>query len=53
MFALLQKMCTKKITVGSFAVRCIDEVKAKNVLPFGQQNRYFQSTKQSEKFYPL
>ena len=34
MFALLQKMCTKKITVGSFAVRCIDEVKAKNVLPF-------------------
>ena len=34
MFALLQKMCTKKITVGSFAVRCIDEVKAKDVLPF-------------------
>ena len=36
--ALLQKMCTIKLSLGSCAVLGIDEVKAKNVLPFGQQS---------------
>ena len=37
-FVLLQKMRTKKISVGSPAVRGIDEVKENNVLLFGQHS---------------
>ena len=57
--ALLRKMCTKKLSVGSCAVHGISEVKLKNVLSFGQhsdkrtQSRCFQFTKQSEQLYPL
>ena len=36
--ALLQKMRTLKLTVGSCAVRGIDEMKTKNVPPFSQQS---------------
>ena len=35
---LLQKLRTMKLSVGSCAVRGIDEVKAKNVLPFGRHS---------------
>ena len=56
MFALIQKMGTmKQFSLGSCAVRGIDEVKAKNVLSFGQQShkrtqtRYFLFTTYSEK----
>ena len=52
--------CAQKILfVESCTVRGIDEVKAKNVLPFGQhsdkrtQTRYILLTKQSEELYPL
>ena len=37
LFALLQKMRTKKSYVGG-AVSGFDEMKAKNVLPFGQHS---------------
>ena len=37
MFALLQKMRTKKISVGSCAVRFTDEDKAKNVPRFASK----------------
>ena len=37
---LLQKMRTKKSAVGSSAVRGIDGVKARNVLPFANEIKY-------------
>ena len=54
MFALRQKIRTKKWFIESGPVRGIDEVKAKNLLPFGQHSqkrthtRYFLLTKRSE-----
>ena len=58
--ALLQKMRTKKnpVSVGSCAAHGIDEVKAKNMPPFGQhsdkrtQTRYLLFTKHCEEHYP-